>query len=81
MSGAHLVDGAGQLRHARELLERAWALSEDGWDDVIRERFEDERMLPLLDQLRIALDATQQLSDVLRSACRNASDAERSDGR
>ncbi len=79
MSGNVLADGAGQLRHAQELLRQAWALSQDGWDDAVRQTFEEERILPLLDQVRSALDATQQLSEVLRNAVRHAADADRPD--
>lgn len=79
MSGNALVDGSGQLRHAMELLRQAWDLSQDGWDDAVRQTFEEERMLPLFDQLRKALDATQQFSEVLRHAVRHAADAERPD--
>ncbi len=81
MSGNALTDGAGQLRHAQELLLQAWTLSQDGWDDVVRQQFEEERMRPLFDQLRATLDATQQFSEVLRAACRHAADAERGEGR
>jgi hypothetical protein len=77
MSGNVLADGAGQLRHAQELLLQAWRNSQDGWDDVVRQQFEEERMEPLFDQLRAALDATQQFSEVLRSACRHAVDKDR----
>jgi hypothetical protein len=79
MSGT-LADGSGQLRHAQESLLQAWALSQDGWDDVVRQQFEEERIRPLLEQLRAALDSTQQFSEVLRAACRHAADGQR-DGR
>lgn len=79
MSGNALVDGAGQLRHAQELLRQAWDLSKDGWNDGVRQNFEEERIQPLLDQLRGALDATQQFSEVLRNAVRHAADADRHD--
>lgn len=79
MSGNALTDGAGQLRHTQELLLQAWVASQDGWDDVVRQQFEEERMQPLFDQLRAALDATQQFSEVLRSACRHAVDQDRAD--
>lgn len=79
MSGNALADGAGQLRHAMEQFRQSWDLSQDGWDDVVRQNFEEERIQPLLDQLRATLDATQQLSEVLRNAVRHAADADRPD--
>ncbi len=79
MSGNPLVDGAGQLRHAQELLRQAWDRSQEGWNDVVRQNLEEERISPLLDQLRTALDAAQQFSEVLRNAVRHAADADRPD--
>lgn len=79
MSGNALTDGAGQLRHALEMLRQAWDISQDGWNDSVRLTFEEERMRPLFDQLRTALDATQQFSEVLRNAVRHAADADRPD--
>ena len=75
MSGS-LVNGAAQLREAAELLERAWAGSERGWRDVVRERFETERLDPLRKQWQLTQVAILQLADVLNHAKRAAADAE-----
>jgi hypothetical protein len=72
-----LSDGAAQLRAAIDLLERHWAATEDHWDDVVRARFEAERLDPLRKQLALTLDAIQQTADVLNSARRQCRDAER----
>jgi hypothetical protein len=76
MSGS-LVNGAAQLREAAELLERAWAGSEEGWRDVVRERFEAERLDPLRKQWQLTQVAILQLADVLNHAKRAAADADR----
>lgn len=78
MSGSSLADGAAQLRQAAELLWQAWTASQDGWDDVVRQRLEQEHMQPLREQLERALLATQRLAEVLTAARRHCQDADRS---
>ncbi|HUQ71956.1 MAG TPA: hypothetical protein VM165_20665 [Planctomycetaceae bacterium] len=80
MAVSSLSDGATQLRAALDVLERAWAATEDQWDDVVRERFEAERLEPLRKQLSFVLDAVQQTGDVLNAARRHCRDADRDDG-
>lgn len=78
MPGTPLIDGSAQLREAAELLEQAWARSESQWDDIVRQRFEEERLQELRKQLALAQGAIQQLADVLHHSIRQASDADRS---
>ncbi len=78
MSGSSLVNGSAQLREASELFERAWIASESAWRDIVRQRFEEDRLEPLRKQLTQTQAAIQQLSDVLNAARRQAADAERS---
>lgn len=73
-----LIDGLVQLREAQELLERAWANSEDGWDDIVRQRFEETQLQPLRKQLAEAQQLVAHLGDVLNTARRQVSDADRS---
>jgi hypothetical protein len=77
MAVSSLSDGAAQLRAAIDLLERTWAETEDQWDDVVRERFEAERLEPLRRQLSIVLDAIQQSAEVFNNAKRHCRDADR----
>lgn len=77
MAGSSLTDGSGQLKEAVELLERVWQASEEGWSDIVRERFETENLDPLRKQLSQAQTAIQQLGDVLNAARRHAADADR----
>jgi len=77
MSGSSLIDGASQLRNATENLQRAWAESQDGWDDVVRQRIAEGQMGPLFKQLDASFVAIQQLSDVLNAARRHCQDADR----
>jgi len=77
VAGSSLSDGAAQLRAAIDLLERSWAATEASWDDLVRERFEVERLNPLRRQLSLVLDAIQQTGDVLSTARRHCRDADR----
>ncbi len=79
MATSSLADGAVQLREAQELLERVWAQSESGWRDVVRERFEEERLEPLRKQLAQVHQVIQQFGDVLNTARRSVVDADRQD--
>jgi hypothetical protein len=72
-----LSDGAAQLRAAIDVLERAWSATEDHWGDVVRDRFEAERLEPLRKQLSLTMDAIQQTADVLNAARRQCRDADR----
>jgi hypothetical protein len=76
-SSTPLVDGASQIRSAQEALERAWLAVQESWHDDNQRAFADERIEPLLHHLRRALDATQQLSGVLRTSCQAAADTDR----
>lgn len=76
-SSTPLVDGASQIRSAQEALERAWLTVQEHWHDDNQRVFAEEHMEPLLQHLRRALDATQQLSGVLRTSCLAAADADR----
>jgi len=71
------MDGASQLRNAAENLQREWELSQDGWDDVVRARMEEEQIEPLRKQLEATFVAIQQLADVLNAARRHCRDADR----
>jgi hypothetical protein len=77
VAASSLSDGAAQLRAAIDVLERAWAATEDHWDDVVRDRFEAERLEPLRKQLSLTVDAIQQTGDVLNAARRHCRDADR----
>lgn len=80
MAASSLSDGAAQLRGALDVLERAWAATEGHWDDIVRERFESERLDPLRKQLSLTLDAIQQSADVFNAARRHCRDADRDEG-
>lgn len=80
MAVSSLSDGAAQLRGAIDVLERVWADAADHWDDVVRERFEKERLEPLRKQLSLALDAIQQSAEVFNQAKRHCRDADRDQG-
>ncbi len=69
-----LTDGAGQLKMAADKLEEAWERSREDWNDVISRTMDEEKIQPLLEQLRMTLDAITRASNVLTTACRECED-------
>jgi hypothetical protein len=74
MKHGGLTDGAGQLKMAGDKLEEAWELAREKWSDVVSRTMEEEQLQPLLDQLRLTLDAVTRTSVILTTACRECED-------
>jgi hypothetical protein len=69
-----LIDGAGQLKSAADKLEETWMIARESWDDAVSRSLENEHLEPLLQQVRLALDAIARLNGVLTTACRECQD-------
>ena len=78
MNHGGLTDGAGQLKMAADKLEEAWEAARPEWNDIISRTMEQDKLKPLLQQLRSTLDAVMRASVVLTAACRECEDDQRS---
>jgi hypothetical protein len=59
---------------AMDKLEEAWEATRPEWNDVVSRAMEEEQLRPLLEQLRMTLDAVTRASNVLTTACRECED-------
>ena len=76
MALGNLIDGAGQIKTALDKLEETWSVAKSSWNDSVSQNLEDEHLIPLMDQVRSALDAISRLNAVLVTACRECEDRE-----
>lgn len=60
--------GEKQLQLAIKSLQEAWAVVCESWDDATRERFREQYMEPLGPKVKLAIDATTQMADVVARA-------------
>ena len=77
MKHGGLTDGAGQLKMAADKLEEAWEAARPAWNDIVSRTMEEEKLGPLLDQLRSTLDAVSRMSVTLTTAVRECEDERR----
>jgi hypothetical protein len=66
-----LTDGITKLHEALDALQRAWAEATIDWDDANSRSFQENQLEPILPKLKLALDATNRLGDVLARARRD----------
>ena len=74
MALGSLIDGAGQLDAAADLLEETWLAARTHWDDGVSRSLNEEHFEPLFAQVRMTIDAISRLNSVLMSACRECED-------
>lgn len=74
MAMGSLIDGAGQLDAASDLLEEKWRAAQADWDDGVSRSLNEEHFEPLFAQVRMTIDAISRLNSVLMSACRECDD-------
>lgn len=76
MALGNLIDGAGQIKTAADRLEETWSTAKSSWNDAISENLQENHLVPLMQQVRTALDAIARLNGVLITACRECEDRE-----
>jgi len=57
--------GRGKLYLSLKELRRRWELTEPGWQDVVRQQFEDKLLTPLDEHTAAALRGIDRLTQVL----------------
>jgi CHAD domain-containing protein len=68
MRTADLTTGAGQLRDAFDVLERAWLDAREHWRDANSRTLEEQYLRPLAARVAAAFPAIRQLATVLAQA-------------
>ncbi len=69
----YVGSGTAQLRNATKTLLARWDETGDGWRDVVRQDFEERRIIPMESQATATLRAMQALCDVLSRIYRECS--------
>jgi len=70
MKIADLNTGAGQLRDAIDVLQRAWSDARQQWNDANARNIGDNHLQPLCRELAPAFPAIEQLAAILDQAGR-----------
>lgn len=65
-----LSSSIGQLREIAEVLELNWAETKEYWKDANAESFQEEHVVPLLQEINSAMSVMQRMADMTRQAQR-----------
>ncbi len=68
MQPGNIVAAAGRMQEAMEQLQIKWGATRDHWNDSMAERFEDQHIRPMLEQMNTALPALSQMAQALQQA-------------
>ena len=60
-----LETSSAQLRDAMEELQLAWEETREHWDDSVSDRFREEYLEPIAPAMKLALDATARMNNLL----------------
>lgn len=66
----NLQSGAGQLKDATQKLSLAWQAVRESWVDQKATQLEEEKIIPLLEELAAVMPVVDQMSATLLSAKR-----------
>lgn len=70
MPAGNLQSPAGQLKDATQKLSLAWQDVRDAWKDAQAVQFEEDVILPLLEEVQGVLPAIDQMSAIMAAARR-----------
>ncbi len=70
MPVGNLQSGAGQLKDATQKLSLAWQAVQEAWVDQKATQFEEENIIPLLEEMAAVMPVIDQMSATLLSAKR-----------
>ncbi len=66
--------GAAKLNKALEALKESWAETIETWEDQNARSFQEEHLEPIGPAIKMALDSTNRLAEVLARAQRECED-------
>lgn len=70
MPVGNLQSGAGQLKDATQKLSLAWQTVRDSWADQQAIHFEEETIIPLMEELAAVMPVIDQMSATMLAANR-----------
>ncbi len=71
-----LQSGSGQLQRETKRIRDAWQQAKKSWQDGASKEFEDKYLQPLIPNIKLALAAVHELSEVMEKAERELGDQE-----
>jgi hypothetical protein len=74
MPNAKLVAGSNRVRQNMRVLRDHWLITEAGWNDAVRQRFEERYLAPLDPAAEVAIQGMLKLAEVLDRVRRDCSD-------
>ncbi len=74
MRTGDLSSGVAKLRDAIEMLETNWNETAEYWQDANSRRIEEEFLQNIVMSVKLAIEATQKMSDLLARAQRECSE-------
>ncbi|WP_165245906.1 hypothetical protein [Paludisphaera soli] len=74
MANAKILAGSTRLKQTIRILNERWMLTEATWGDVVRRRFEERHLAPLVPAVDSAVIGLQKLAEVLDQVRRDCSD-------
>ena len=69
-----VITGTKRMQKATKSLKEQWLQTKEYWRDQTAEKFEEEYLQPLGEQIRMALTAVDYLTEVLEEAEKELSD-------
>lgn len=70
MRKCDLYSGAIQIRKALERMEHTWADASEQWTDGVSHRFREQRLEPIIPDVKLALDAISRMQQLMDEAQR-----------
>lgn len=74
MRPGDLSTGVARLRDALETLETSWNETSQHWQDVNARRVEEEYLQNIVMSVKLAIESTQRMNDLLARAQRECSE-------
>jgi hypothetical protein len=74
MPDAKALAGATRLKQTTRALRDQWLLTEAGWGDAVRQRFEERYLAPIDPAVDSAINGLQVIAEVLERVRRDCSD-------
>lgn len=74
MGSANVLAGSSRLKHALKVLQDRWLITEEFWDDSVKNRFEERYLRPLNPAADAATIGMHKLAEVLEKLRRDCTD-------
>ena len=74
MANANIMAGTNRLKHALKALEEHWLATRDGWNDSVRQRFEERHLKPLDPATDAAVIGMMKFGEVIDRLRRDLAD-------